>query len=301
MNKQYSYRANPNHSVTRRRFVGRAHIKKIFQCIVFAAVGLSISLRAQNNAPTKYNEMTIAELQAQMAAGTLTSVELTNFYLARIAALDQSGTDNGVNSVIELNPDALNMAEFADRLRAQGRVHGPLHGIPVLIKDNIDTGDKMQTTAGSFALFGQPALQDSTVAAKLRAGGTVILGKTNLSEWANFRSFESITKRSVSRVSEKQLDTNGRPGSEGGNHSTLHEPQSRSLQEYDAAPYRAAYADVLRGPGKLVPQIATPAPATPSRSQFQCPRKMIRRTSRCDPALRSIPRTPERRRLNSHD
>src|SRR5437773_2544052 len=193
MNKQYSYRANPNHSVTRRRFVGRAHIKKIFQCIVFAAVGLSISLRAQNNAPIKYNEMTIAELQAQMAAGTLTSVELTNFYLARIAALDQSGTDNGVNSVIELNPDALNMAEFADRLRAQGRVHGPLHGIPVLIKDNIDTGDKMQTTAGSFALFGHPAQQDSTVAAKLRAGGAVILGKTNLSEWANFRSFESTS------------------------------------------------------------------------------------------------------------
>src|SRR5947207_11539288 len=193
MNKQYSYRTNPNHSVTRRRFVGRGHIKKIFQCIVFAAVSLSISLRAQNNAPTKYNEMTTAELQAQMAAGTLTSVELTNFYLARIAALDQSGTDNGVNSVIELNPDALNMAEFADRLRAQGRVHGPLHGIPVLIKDNIDTGDKMQTTAGSFALFGQPAQQDSTVAAKLRAGGAVILGKTNLSEWANFRSFESTS------------------------------------------------------------------------------------------------------------
>src|SRR5437868_2597426 len=193
MNKQYSYRANPNHSVTRRRFVGRAHIKKIFQCIVFAAVGLSISLRAQNNAPTKYNEMTIAELQAQMAAGTLTSVELTKFYLARIAALDQNGTDGGVNSVIELNPDALNMAQLADRLRAQGRVHGPLHGIPVLIKDNIDTGDKMQTTAGSFALFGQPAQQDSTVAAKLRAGGAVILGKTNLSEWANFRSFESTS------------------------------------------------------------------------------------------------------------
>src|SRR5437773_6077748 len=193
MNKQYSYRANPNHSVTRRRFVGRAHIKKIFQCIVFAAVGLSISLRAQNNAPIKYNEMTIAELQAQMAAGTLTSVELTNFYLARIAALDQSGTDNGVNSVIELNPDALAMAQHADNLRAHGRLRGPLHGIPVLIKDNIDTGDQMQTTAGSFALFGQPAQQDSTVAAKLRAGAAVILGKTNLSEWANFRSFESTS------------------------------------------------------------------------------------------------------------
>src|SRR4029077_2514424 len=170
-------------------------MKKIFQSIVlvFAIVGLSISLHAQGNAPTKYNEMTIAQLQAQMAAGTLTSVELTKFYLARIAALDQNGTDGGVNSVIELNPDALNIAAHMDRLRAQGDVRGPLHGIPVLIKDNIDTGDKMQTTAGSFALFGQPAQQDSTIATKLRTGGAVILGKTNLSEWANFRSFESTS------------------------------------------------------------------------------------------------------------
>jgi amidase len=170
-------------------------MKTIFQNIILilTAVGLSISLRAQNNAPTKYNEMTIAQLQAQMAAGTLTSVDLTKFYLARIAALDQNGTDGGVNSVIELNPDALNRAAQMDRARAQGDVRGPLHGIPVLIKDNIDTGDKMQTTAGSFALFGQPAQQDSTVAFNLRKGGAVILGKTNLSEWANFRSFESTS------------------------------------------------------------------------------------------------------------
>ena len=170
-------------------------MKQTFQNIllVFAAVGLSTSLRAQNHAPTQYNEMTIAQLQAQMAAGTLTSVDLTKFYLARIAALDQNGRDGGVNSVIELNPDALNIAAHMDRLRAQGDVRGPLHGIPVLIKDNIDTGDKMQTTAGSFALFGQPAQQDSTIASKLRTGGAVILGKTNLSEWANFRSFESTS------------------------------------------------------------------------------------------------------------
>src|SRR5207248_2534506 len=83
--------------------------------------------------------------------------------------------------------------ENADKLRGQGKVLGPLHGIPVLVKDNIDTGDRMQTTAGSFALFGAPAPRDSTVAANLRAGGAVILGKTNLSEWANFRSFESIS------------------------------------------------------------------------------------------------------------
>jgi amidase len=126
-----------------------------------------------------------------MASGKLTSEQLTGEYIARINALDQNGP--GVNSVIELNPDALNMAKNADKLRKQGKVLGPLHGIPVLLKDNIDTGDKMQTSAGSFALVGQPAQQDSTVAAKLRAGGAVILGKTNLSEWANFRSFESIS------------------------------------------------------------------------------------------------------------
>src|SRR5205823_8665367 len=85
------------------------------------------------------------------------------------------------------------MAREADRLRGKGKLLGPLHGIPVLLKDNIDTGDKMQTSAGSLALVGKPALHDSTVAAKLRAGGAVILGKTNLSEWANFRSFFSTS------------------------------------------------------------------------------------------------------------
>ena len=170
-------------------------MKTTFQNIILilAAVGLSISLRAQGNPPTQFNEMSIAQLQELMAAGRLTSVELTQFYLERIFLLDQNGTDGGVNSVIELNPDAFAMAQQADNLRAQGQVRGPLHGIPVLIKDNIDTGDRMQTTAGSFALFGQPAQQDSTIAAKLRAGGAVILGKTNLSEWANFRSFESTS------------------------------------------------------------------------------------------------------------
>jgi amidase len=144
-----------------------------------------------NNVPTQHNEATIAQLQADMAAGKLKSEDLTREYIARINALDQHGP--GVNSVIELNPDALDMARNADKSRKQGKVLGPLHGIPVLLKDNIDTGDKMQTSAGSFALVGKPAKQDSTVAANLRAGGAVILGKTNLSEWANFRSFESTS------------------------------------------------------------------------------------------------------------
>jgi amidase len=141
--------------------------------------------------PTRFNEATVADLQAQMASGRVTSVQLTNFYLTRIRLLDQKGPS--LNSVLELNPDALEMAQKADADRRRGVVRGPLHGIPVLLKDNIDTGDRMQTTAGSFALAGMPALRDSTVAAKLRAGGAVILGKTNLSEWANFRSFFSTS------------------------------------------------------------------------------------------------------------
>jgi amidase len=144
-----------------------------------------------NNFPRAHNEWTVAQLQAAMAAGTLTSEELTKEYIARIIAIDQNGP--GVNAVIELNPDALAIAHNADVLRKHGIVLGPLHGIPVLLKGNVDTGDKMQTTAGSFALFGKPALIDSTVAQNLRDGGAVILGKTNLSEWANFRSFESIS------------------------------------------------------------------------------------------------------------
>src|SRR6202171_519387 len=126
-----------------------------------------------------------------MQSGQLTSVELTRYYINRIIRLDQNGP--GVNSVIELNPDALAIAKQADELRSKGKVKGPLHGLPVLLKDNIDTGDRMQTTAGSFALAGAAAVADSTVAANLRAGGAVILGKTNLSEWANFRSFASVS------------------------------------------------------------------------------------------------------------
>jgi amidase len=126
-----------------------------------------------------------------MASGQLSSAQLTQYYIDRILALDQSGP--GVNAVIELNPDAIAIAKALDQERRHDGPRGPMHGIPVLLKDNIDTGDRMQTTAGSFALFGRPALRDSTVAANLRAAGAVILGKTNLSEWANFRSFESIS------------------------------------------------------------------------------------------------------------
>jgi len=169
---------------------------RIFCLVALLAVPLSAadnSVRRDASAkvPDQFNEATVAQLQAQMAAGTLTSEQLTQYYIDRIFDLDQGGP--GVNAVIELNPDALAEAREADSRRKRGVVLGPLHGIPVLVKDNVDTGDKMQTSAGSFALVGTPALRDSTVAANLRAGGAVILGKTNLSEWANFRSFESIS------------------------------------------------------------------------------------------------------------
>jgi amidase len=167
-------------------------MKKAIFAIAFAIlVSTQASADSINNVPTDFNEMTVAQLQQMMAAGKLTSVDLTRFYISRIIGLDQNGP--GVNAVIELNPDALALAKNADQERKRGVVRGPLHGIPVLLKDNIDTGDRMQTSAGSFALVGQPAVRDSTVAANLRAGGAVILGKTNLSEWANFRSFESIS------------------------------------------------------------------------------------------------------------
>ncbi len=137
----------------------------------------------------RLEEVTIAELQRAMATGHLTARQLTHQYLRRIRELDQKGPR--LNSVIEINPDALHIAAALDRERQQHGPRGPLHGIPILLKDNIATDDQMQTTAGSLALEGHKPAEDATVAAKLRQAGAVILGKANLSEWANFRSFQS--------------------------------------------------------------------------------------------------------------
>lgn len=134
-------------------------------------------------------EATIADLQARMQRGELSAHRLVQHYLERIAALDRAGPT--LNAIIELNPDALAIADALDAERTRGRVRGPLHGIPVLLKDNIDTADRMHTSAGSLALAGSIAPADATVAARLRDAGAVILGKTNLSEWANFRSLHS--------------------------------------------------------------------------------------------------------------
>lgn len=132
------------------------------------------------------NEITISELQDKMKDGTYTSESITQLYLIRIEKIDKKGP--ALNSVIELNPDALSIAKAMDEERKAGKIRGPLHGIPVLIKDNIDTADKMMTTAGSLALVGHVAAQDAFIVSKLREAGAVLLGKTNLTEWANFRS-----------------------------------------------------------------------------------------------------------------
>ncbi len=134
-------------------------------------------------------EATIADLGAAMMAGRLTAAALVERYLDRIERLDRRGPS--LRSVIEVNPDARDIAELLDRERGQRGPRGPLHGIPVLLKDNIDTADRMQTSAGSLALAGAPARHDATVAARLRQAGALILGKANLSEWANFRSNHS--------------------------------------------------------------------------------------------------------------
>jgi amidase len=140
---------------------------------------------------SELDEITIDGLQKAFQSGQYSSHAVTEKYLARIAEIDKAGPT--INAVIELNPDALQIADALDQERKSKGPRGPLHGIPVLIKDNIDTSDRMQTTAGSLALAGSPAPADAFVAAQLRRAGAVILGKTNLSEWANIRSSHSTS------------------------------------------------------------------------------------------------------------
>ena len=150
----------------------------------------SISTEAPVAPPAfELDEIPITELQRHLKSGKYTSQELVKKYTDRIEDIDRKGPR--INSVIELNPDALEIAESLDRERRQRGTRGPLHGIPILIKDNIDTADRMMTTAGSLALVDSKPARDAFVVEKLRAAGAVILGKTNLSEWANFRSRHS--------------------------------------------------------------------------------------------------------------
>jgi len=157
----------------------------------------------------EFEEATISDLQARLKSGELTARSLIEAYLHRIQEIDKNGP--ALNGVIELNPDALSIAESLDRERKQKGARGLMHGIPVLIKDNIDTADGMQTTAGSLALVGSKPAHDSTMARKLREAGAVILGKTNLSEWANIRSNHSTSGWSGRGGHQKSLCARSEP------------------------------------------------------------------------------------------
>src|SRR5829696_1538091 len=161
-------------------------------CVV--ALANPVSTLGASETPTvpaafELDELTISELQQRLQSGKYSSKQLVEKYADRINDIDKKGP--ALNSVIEMNPDAERIAEALDRERKEKGPRGPLHGIPILIKDNIDTQDRMMTTAGSLALMGAKPLRDAFVAQRLREAGAVILGKTNLSEWANFRSTKS--------------------------------------------------------------------------------------------------------------
>lgn len=176
---------------------GKLSRRRFLRWSAFAATGASLvsgltgarSIYASGENLTEIEELTIAEMQTRMAAGSLTASQLVEMYLTRIETLDQFGAQ--VNSVMEINPDAREIAQALDVERRVRGARSLLHGVPILMKDNIDTADHMMTTAGSLALLGDPARQDATVAKRLREAGAIILGKTNLSEWANFRAFRS--------------------------------------------------------------------------------------------------------------
>src|SRR5437867_2058888 len=186
MNKQSPNHLNLDHSITRRKFVGTTALSSA----ALLSGGITALLRQTASAAGGFDfvEKSILELQAAMASGQLTSHELTQGYIRRIQSLNPL-----LNSVIETNPNAISIAQQLDNERRRGLVRGPLHGIPILVKDNVATDDQMQTTAGSLAIYGNHVPGDALIIQQLRAAGAVILGKANLGEWANFRDDEAET------------------------------------------------------------------------------------------------------------
>jgi amidase len=178
-------------SPQRRRFLRGSALAGVSAAVlpVLAAARQVAASPAPEIKSFELDEITIADLQAGMVSGKFSARSITEKYLARIEEIDQQGP--ALKSVIEVNPEALAIADALDKELKENHVRGPMHGIPVLIKDNIDTADRMQTTAGSLALMGSKPVKDSFVVQKLRESGAVILGKTNLSEWANIRSSHS--------------------------------------------------------------------------------------------------------------
>jgi amidase len=179
-----------NFELNRRKFIGAGLTVGVAAALA-RTTGEFSAFASTASSADELEEATIAGLQEGMRGGKWSARELAEKYVERIEKYDRKGP--ALNSVIELNPDALSIAAALDRERKDGRVRSPLHGVPVLVKDNIDTADRMQTTAGSLALAGTHAPRDAFVAARLREAGAVLLGKTNLSEWANFRSTHSTS------------------------------------------------------------------------------------------------------------
>ena len=181
MTKQSSNRLDLDHSITRRKFIGTTALSSA--ALLSGGITSLVQRSASAARGFGFIERTIPELQAAMASGQLTSRELTLGYINRIASLNPL-----LHSVIEVNPNAIAIATTLDVERRNGHVRGPLHGIPLLVKDNIATDDQMQTTAGSLAIYGNHVPGDAVIIQQLRAAGAIILGKSNLGEWANFRS-----------------------------------------------------------------------------------------------------------------
>ena len=186
MNNKQSNRADLEHIITRRKFLGTTALSSA----ALLSGGITSLLRQSalaSHGGFDFVEKSIPELQAAMASGELTSKDLVKGYLRRIGSLNSL-----LNSVIETNPNAVSIAQHLDNERRKGHVRGPLHGIPVLVKDNIATDDNMQTTAGSLALLRSHVPADAVIIQQLRAAGAVILGKANLGEWANFRGNDNV-------------------------------------------------------------------------------------------------------------
>lgn len=198
VNLRYLYRALSNQNNMQRRDLLKAGAVAGLATLVAGActTAPSDSKKTSETDDTiadnfELNEVTIDTLQQKMKNKEYTSRQITDLYLKRIDAIDKAGPK--LNAVIQVNPDAGSIADAMDKERANGKVRGPLHGIPVLIKDNINTGDQMMTTAGASALIGNVVKEDAFIIKKLRDAGAVLLGKTNLSEWANFRSTHSTS------------------------------------------------------------------------------------------------------------
>src|SRR5947199_740225 len=186
MNEQSPNRLDLDHTITRRKFLGTTALGSA----ALLSGGLTSLVQRSALAAGSFDfiEKSIPELQDAMASGQLTSRQLTQGYIRRMQSLNPL-----LHSVIEVNPNAIAIATRLDNERRQGHVRGPLHGIPLLVKDNIATDDQMQTTAGSLAIYGNHVPADAVIIQQLRAAGAIILGKSNLGEWANFRDDEAET------------------------------------------------------------------------------------------------------------